>query len=378
MGAETSVLAERLRWTAWELGAAVLGGAPGRNQAASPAGLLVALAMLRAGAGSGTAAELDAVLGVPDGHRNEAVGALLASWAQFDGDPASVSAARPPRRPVLHLATGLFADRGMPLGPAFRQSLAACFGCDVQQVDFGTPAAAAALDGWVREHTGGRIAGSPLGHDDGTTLSLLSVLTFAAAWADPFAPAEGAEPFTLASGARVKVPMMFKLLAAGYAAGPGWQAVDLPYAGGFLMRLVLPEHGSPVPDAALLAAVAQGLAAGPPALVALGLPKWGHRCTVDLKPVLAGLGLAGTVGRTPDFEAIHKDAVIASAAQAVSITVAEEGTVAAAVTEVEMVCGSLPEEPEVRLVFDRPFLYQIIHEGTGMPLFLGTVMDPRG
>ena len=37
---------------------------------------------------------------------------------------------------------------------------------------------------------------------------------------------------------------------------------------------------------------------------------------------------------------------------------------------------SAPPPPDIELVFDRPFLYQILHEDTGMPLFLGTVMAP--
>jgi serpin B len=203
----------------------------------------------------------------------------------------------------------------------------------------------------------------------------MNVVSFAAAWAEPFAPA-GDEPFTLAGGSTVQVPMMSQVLAANYAAGPGWQAVELPYSEGFLMRLVLPDTGSPVFDAARLAEVEDLLAQGAPAAVLLGLPTWTHRGTLDLVPVLAGLGLAGMAGMEPDFEAIHAQARIGAAAQAVAITVAEQGTVAAAVTEFGL-CGSLPRRPEKELVFDRPFLYQIIHAGTGMPLFLGTVMDPR-
>ena len=373
----TATPAGRLRRTAWQLGAALLGSAPDGNRVASPAGLLAGLAMLRAGAGSGTAAELDAVLGFPLQRRDEAVGALLAHWAGYEGDPACVAADRPPQRPVLHLANGIFAASGLCIGQRFRDTLAAHFGCQVLQVEPGTPAAQAAVAGWVREHTGGRIGQAPLEQDAETALSLLNVLTFAAAWAEPFDPAEDTCLFSLADGSTVAVPLMCGLRTVRYAAGPGWRAVELPYTEGFLMRLVLPDRGRPVFDAAQLADIEARLAAGPAVLVALGMPSWEHRCSLDLMPVLAGLGLSETLGGHPDFDAIHEDAMIASAAQAVSITVAEAGTTAAAVTEIEMICGSLPAEPDAELVFDRPFQYQIIHEATGMPLFLGVVMDPR-
>ncbi|MET1153923.1 serpin family protein, partial [Arthrobacter sp.] len=60
-----------------------------------------------------------------------------------------------------------------------------------------------------------------------------------------------------------------------------------------------------------------------------------------------------------------------------NISVGEKGTIAAAVTQLDVMSGSLPPQPDVELSFDRPFLYQIIHLPTGFPLFLGTVMDPR-
>lgn len=78
----------------------------------SPSSLLVALAMLRAGASGETAAELDAVLGLPQDRPDEAMNALLASLAKFDGDPGAVDEDNPPRKPVMHAASGLFVDKG--------------------------------------------------------------------------------------------------------------------------------------------------------------------------------------------------------------------------------------------------------------------------
>ena len=87
------------------------------------------------------------------------------------------------------------------------------------------------------------------------------------------------------------------------------------------------------------------------------------------------MGLKETMGPSPDFSGISEGMFIEGVAQSANITVAEKGTVAAAVTQLA-VAGSAPPEPEIELTFDRPFLYQILHEDTGMPLFLGTVMDP--
>ncbi len=64
----------------------------------SPGSLLIALAMLRAGASGDAAAEMDEVLGLPAAERDEAMNALLATLAQYDGDPGSVDEDKPPRQ----------------------------------------------------------------------------------------------------------------------------------------------------------------------------------------------------------------------------------------------------------------------------------------
>ncbi|WP_346927259.1 serpin family protein, partial [uncultured Arthrobacter sp.] len=97
----------QLRASTRKLGAALLadgGDAGSGNVVASPGSLLVALAMLRAGASGATAAEMDSVLGLPAAHRDEALNALLSSLEAFGGDPGSVDEKDPPRRPVLHTA----------------------------------------------------------------------------------------------------------------------------------------------------------------------------------------------------------------------------------------------------------------------------------
>ena len=56
---------------------------------------------------------------------------------------------------------------------------------------------------------------------------------------------------------------------------------------------------------------------------------------------------------------------------------AEKGTVAAAVTAITLdEAAALMPPVEVR--FDRPFEYQVVHEGTGLVLFAGRVADPAG
>ena len=384
------------RASAFVLGEALLadgGDGANGNVVSSPGSMLIALAMLRAGATGGTAAEMDSVLQFPLEKRDEAMNSVLRSLEKFDGDPGAVDEDNPPRIPVMHSANGLFVDKDVPTGRSFLDTLARHYGSGVYPVDFSDEGATKpAIDAWVSRNTGGRIKEAPAEYDPDNTFSLLNSLYFAAAWSAPFDPNATSDlPFTTAAGEEIAVPAMHNELTMKYAEGAGWQGVDLPYADGFVMRLVLPaETAAPADTAATadtpapaafgaekLAEIAATFDVAQPASVQIQLPRWDHRSSFDLRKVFEALGLENMLGTTEDFNTIQPQMMITQAAQAANLTVAEKGTVAAAVTQINGMATSAPPQPERTLEFDRPFHYQIVHVETGLPLFMGTVADPR-
>jgi serpin B len=371
-----------IRKSAYTLGDALLADGGEGNVVASPGSLLMALAMLRAGGSGEAAAEMDAVLGLPGAGRDEAMNALLASLGEYDGDPGSVDEKNPPARPLMHTVNGLFVDRNVPTGGEYLATLAKHYGTGVYPVDFLDEAATKpAIDAWVKENTGGRIGKAPAPYDPRNTFSLLNTLYFAGAWDVPFhAEATTDDPFTTAQGT-VKVPMMHGLQTMPFAEGQGWQAVDLPYGEGFVMRLVLPAKdsggGPGAIRAGLLAEVAHALDEAEPEVIELALPTWDHNSSFDVRAVLEQLGLRKTLETTTGFDAIQQGLMLTQAAQAANITVAEKGTVAAAVTQINGMATSAPPQPERSITFDRPFHYQVVHVDSGLPLFMGKVADPR-
>jgi len=62
------------------------------------------------------------------------------------------------------------------------------------------------------------------------------------------------------------------------------------------------------------------------------------------------------------------------------VVVDEEGTEAAAVTAVVMMRSAAPlrveEDPPVEIILDRPFLFAVVDDATGTPMFTGSVTDP--
>ncbi|MEQ4520034.1 serpin family protein [Pseudarthrobacter sp. B907] len=372
---------DQLRTSARKLGAALLadgGDAGNGNVVASPGSLLIALAMLRAGASGTTATEMDSALGLPAQHRDEALNALLGSLEAFDGDPGSVDEKNPPRKPLLHSANGLFVDRGVPTGEGYLRSLARYYGTGVYPVDFQDEnTTKPAIDAWVNKNTGGRIKKAPAEYSKDNTLSLLNTVYFASAWNVPFDPADTSDlPFTTAAGGPVTVPTMSAVQELASARGTGWQAVDLPYAEGFVMRLVLPDAGAAMPGPQALTDAAADLETAARAPTQIFLPRWDHKSSFELRKVFAALGLREMLQTVTDFNAIQPGLEITQAGQSANITVAEKGTVAAAVTQINARAVSGAAFTQV-IRFDRPFQYEIIHVETGLPLFMGRVSDPR-
>ncbi|OUM45306.1 serpin family protein [Arthrobacter sedimenti] len=364
--------------SAFRLGAAMTSD-PDVNQVTSPLSALYALSMLRAGAGTTTAAEMDAVLGLPAEHRDEAMNALLASVQRFDGNPGDVDEDDPPVTPVLHLANAVFVPESGVIGNAYLEILARQYGSGVYPVDFRDGSTADRIDAWVSEETGGRIEEAPLELDEETILTLLNIAYFAAAWEQPFDPSGTSdEEFTLEGGTSTLVPTMHASPLVRYAAGADWSGIDLPYRDGFFMRLVLPAEGSgPAWDEDQFEEIARALGQAEPQPVDVSLPLWDHAYDQDLLGILKQLGLEETLGAAPDFDAILPESFVTGVAQSANITVAEKGTVAAAVTQISMAETGAPMPPDISISFDRPFGYQIVHEETGLPVFLGTVADPR-
>lgn len=374
---------DALRTSAYTLGAALLAdggdGAAG-NVVASPGSLLLALLMLRSGASGEAAVELDRVLALPGARRDEAANALLAAVEKYDGDPGSVDEDNPPRKPLIHIANGIFLDRHTPVGEGYLEDLARHYGTGVHMVDFRDRAAAEpAIDAWVDRNTSGRIKKAPAKFDPRNTFSLLNALYFAGAWNAPFDPADTTDrPFTTGNGDVASVPTMSQAAGMKHAEGEGWQAVDLPYSEGAVMRLVLPAAGTPAAlSADELARVGAALESAPVQPVRIKLPRWDHKSSFDLRKVLEAMGLSRTLTTETDFDAIQPGLKLTQAAQAANITVAEKGTVAAAVTQLNGRAVSAPPEPAVSIAFDWPFHYQITHGETGLPLFMGRVADPR-
>lgn len=280
---------------------------------------------------------------------------------------------------ALHLTR--FGDR---VAPSYKQLLHDQFGAELF-----SGSDLAAINGWVKRKTDGKIATILSRLDPNSVCVVLNAIYFKGAWAEPF-NAKSTRPgdFHLTQDQTVQVPMMQRNGRYRIVRSHGFDTIALPYKGGGLtMVVLLPEpaagHSGMAIDGKTAAAIVHDVEAAPADYVALSMPKFKTETSANLIPPFKALGMtlpfdadradfSAITDSTKEADRIH----ISQIQHKTFIDVDEAGTEAAAATAVEFGLRSAAP-PSKRISVDRPFLYMITDKASGAILFVGRVSDPR-
>ena len=346
------------------------------NVMLSPAGLSMALSMLRAGAEGKTAEEMDRVLGLKADAEQLGEGQQVLRELLLAADPSVRT----------EIANSLWAREGFQLKPSFVERLEQSYEAQARALDFNSETAADTMNEWASLHTNGKIEqviDPPI--DPNTVLFLMNALYFKGSWMTPFDPALTKEkPFTTDEGERVRVPTMSQTGRYAYADEGDFQAIRLPYgtSGNFAMIAAVPHE-----DATLDSFKKKHLAEFPIWSARLAeqegqveLPKFKLEDSMSLNDVLKSLGMESAFDPyEAQFGGIAKEAAglfVSEVTQDTFIEVNEEGTEAAAVTVVALnESASLSDRP-FKMKLNRPFFFAITDRTTGLILFMGEVGNP--
>lgn len=290
----------------------------------------------------------------------------------------------------LNTANALWGQQGYGFEPHFVELLKLAYDGGLREVDFAhdVDAARQTINAWVEEHTGGKIVDflKPQSLDASVLLVLTNSVYFKGFWEFPFdAEHTTNEAFELRPGETADVPMMSQTLTTTYGENDALQVVELPYRGERLsMVLVLPKerHGLESLEKQVTREWFEQLflmlhPERAQEKVMVKIPRWSMEFDASLPGVLQKLGMKDAFALPPaDFSGMtgSKDLYISDVLHKAVLDVNEEGTEAAAATEVTMSRGL--HRPTM-FVADHPFLVLIRDRFTDGVLFLGRVSDPR-
>jgi serine protease inhibitor len=346
-----------------------------RNSLISPLSADIALSMLELGARGGTASGIASAL----------QSASLSAAKQGEGWAGALAALSSANGPVqMSLANSVWMQRGVVFRSQFLKALAADFGQDAYEVDFGRSLAVQAINAWVSRETADRINElfAPSSLPQSTILVLANALHFKAAWAPQvqFQPTKQASKFVDASGVTVHVPMISTDSAQAAVSGvvtSRFEAAAIPYVGNRYSAIVIePEKETlrqfvATLDGSELDQIVSS-AENSPLRVNLTMPTFTLSTNENLNHLLSSMGMSQAFGPTADLSGISPSATRVSVVeQADRLVVDQWGTDAAAATAVAVLQSGTRSRVSIRV--DHPYLFLIRDDLTGAILMTATI-----
>jgi serpin B len=342
----------------------------------SPASLAIALNIVYNGAGGETQEAIAKTL--------ELQGTNLQEINQANAD-LKASLKNPDPKVQLSIANSLWTKESIPFKPEFLQIIQNFYQAEVKNLNFSNPTAPSMINNWVNQSTNGKIDKIVDVIEPNTAFILLNAIYFKGNWTEQF-PKEATQlrPFTLLDGTQKQHPMMRHQDSASfpYYENELFQAVSLPYGEGRMsMYIFLPNQG------VSLKTFYEKLNAenwqqwmnqfnnfdNSGGEVLISLPRFKLEYAIDLKDALKALGMEIAFTKEANFSGMTSSSVsIDKIKHKTFVEVNEEGTEAAAVTEV----GGVRSGP-IEMNVNRPFFFAIRDNQTGSILFVGSIVEPK-
>jgi len=344
------------------------------NLVISPFSLQLALAMVYGGCTGKSAEELARFVGFA--RQTDSQNVLFPGMTLYSNLPQTIT---------LKIANSLWCDRSTHLRPTFEAKVKDRFGAEVQSADLETAGTMKAINDWVAKATEGKIV-DLLQAPPKPPLVLIDAVYFKGAWEYPFSAAQNfSDQFHRENNGPCDVTMMKRGLSAPYLTTDGFQAVKLPYNGSALsMVLILPDKETSL--AALVRKLTGAWKSSMDDFVetpgTITLPRFKVTARESLVDPLKALGVEAIFNPSKDFTPMFTDTrnfYVSSILQQAYLRVDENGSEAAAATEIQMEATAMRRvaPKPFDLVFDRPFLFAIVDNASRQIVFIGVLRDPE-
>jgi len=246
--------------------------------------------------------------------------------------------------------------------------------------DFADPNTLHEINGWVSEQTEGMIPRMMDKLEPTTALILLNTVLFNGKWEEPYEEFDIYDGiFSNYNGSETEVEFMNSTEHSYFEVEGGIGFVKA-YKDDYSFIGILPDEAEGIDAFVSDISLNKILEAanGGSEKVYVSLPKFEYESEIPLKEILKEMGLAEAFSGEADLNGLGSGVVgnpyISDVFQKAKIITDENGTKAAAVTEIMVALTSArPQQEPKRIVLDRPFFYIILENKTQIPLFMGTV-----
>ena len=340
-----------------------------KNSLISPLSVMLALSMTANGAKGETLAQMEALLGgdIPMETLNEYLYSYIKTL------PSEKTA-------KLNIANSIwFRDNGFKAEKAFLQKNADYYGAEAYKSVFDEKTLRD-INNWVKKNTDGMIEKIIDDLDPDAVMYLINTVLFDAEWENIYKKDEISDStFTALDGTKRTISMMYsteqRYLDDGKATG-----FIKPYKSGYSFVALLPNGDVSLSDyvASMTGkSFIDTIKSAKDVPVETAIPKFSYDYDIEMSGALKALGMTKPFDAAKaDFSALSDSGniFISRILHKAYIAVDEKGTKAGAATAVE-----IKETAAIvgiySVTLDRPFVYAIIDDATGLPVFIGTVTD---
>lgn len=340
------------------------------NTLLSPLSLLMALTMMAQGTNGETKAQIEAAF-------NQEMDGLAAYFADYVSNlPQSENA-------KLHIANSVWMrddeDR-LTVDEVFLRKAKALFQAQIFKAAFDENTVAD-MNGWCSKMTDGMISEIVQKIRPEEVMHLMNAICFDAKWLSPYEKTQISEDAFMTETGETQKHEYLHSTEFGYIEGAHETGFVKPYQDGYAFVALLPTEGMSMRDYSKTLTgkrfrqLWNNISDEP---VVGALPSFTASCGLDLLPTLQNMGITTLFNpNSADLSAMatstYGNVYITGVNQKTYIEVDAAGTRAAAITDIVAGDSAMPVVPKtVRLT--RPFVYGIVDEATGTPIFLGTMM----
>ena len=341
----------------------------GENDLVSPLSAVICLAMIANGADGETKKQMEAAFDMDVDTLNRSLYAYTSSLYRADDCK-------------LNLADSIWfrdEENRLHVNESFLQANADWYDAQIYAAPF-DQSTLKDINAWCKQHTDGMIEKMIDEIDADTVMYLINALTFDAKWATKYEKKDvGNRRFTNYDGTQ-KTVQMLSSEEHTYLSADGVQGFAKNYAGDrYSIVALLPDEGTDIYD---YIGTLDGTGwmtlwnSRESASVHVKMPEFTYSAKMKLNDTLKAMGMTDMFNGSADFSKLgyseQGNIYCSEVCQKVFIQVDRNGTKAAAITWGAMNDEAAPMET-YSVILDRPFVYAIVDNATGLPIFIGAV-----